>query len=320
MKAVVQVGYGAPAGVLRPDEVEKPQVADDGVLVRVRASSVNAQDWRRVRGEPFLLRLSEGLLKPRSGLFGGDAAGIVEEVGKERTDLAPGDEVYGLRSGAFAEYVSGRSFVAKPANLSFEQAAAVPAAGCTALQAVRDRGGVKAGQRVLVNGAGGGVGTFAVQIAKAFGAEVTATTRTECLDVVRSIGTDQTIDYTRESFASASPHYDVIIDCGGSPSVRTFQRVLADGGTLVLVAAGRGRLGVTGRLIGSQVRARLLGQPVVNFLASGPFNENLLTLKQLIEAGKVRPVIDRTYPLDELIEAIEYVETERACGKVVIRI
>ncbi len=318
MKAVVQSGYGAPAGVLSLADVDKPEVADDAVLVRVRASSVNAADWRRVRGEPFFLRLSEGLMKPRSRLLGGDVAGVAEAVGRDRTDVKPGDEVYGMRSGAYAEYVSGRSIVPKPTNLTFEQAAAVPAAGCTALQAVRDRGSVQAGQQVLINGAGGGVGTFAVQIARAYGAHVTATTRPECLEVVRSTGADEVTDYTREDFAGGGRRYDVIIDCGGTPSIARFRRALADGGTLVLVAAGKGRLGITGRLIGSPLRARLFGQPVVNFLASGPFNENLLALRELIEAGKVTPVIERTYPLAEIADAIEHVETEHTCGKVVI--
>ena len=321
MRAIVQHRYGPPADVLElRDDVDKPHVTDAGVLVRVHASSVNSGDWRRVTARPFLVRLFEGLRRPRTPLVGSDAAGVVEAVGKDATHVTVGDEVYGMRSGAFAEYVSGQSFVSKPQNLSFEQAAAVPAAGCTALQALRDRGNVQPGQKVLVYGAGGGVGTFAVQIAKAFGAEVTAVTSTDNLDLARSIGADHVIDYRREDFSRSGQRYDLIVDASGRPPVGAFRRALPPAGTLVLVAAGAGAFGAVGRFVGSQLRRRVLKQRVVVFIASGPFNENLLTLKQLIEAGKITPVIDRTYPLSETADAIRYAETERVRGKVVITV
>jgi NADPH:quinone reductase-like Zn-dependent oxidoreductase len=321
VRAIVQHGYGAPAKVLElRNDVEQPQVADAAVLVRVRASSVNSGDWRRVLADPFLVRLMEGLRTPRTRLLGGDAAGVVEAVGKDVTDISVDDEVYGLRTGAYGEYVSGQSFVSKPHNLTFEEAAAVPVAGCTALQAVRDRGNVRPGHKVLINGAGGGVGTFAVQIAKAFGAEVTATTSTDNVDLVRSIGADHVIDYTHDDFTQMGQRYDVIVDCGGTPSIAAFRRALAADGKLVLVAAGKGAFGALGRFCGSQVRRRVLKQPIVTFLASGPYKENLLTLKELIEAGKVKPVIDRTYPLSEIADAVLYAATERARGKVVISV
>jgi NADPH:quinone reductase-like Zn-dependent oxidoreductase len=319
LRAVVQRSYGRPADVLGfRDDADRPQPADGGVLVRVHASSVNSADWRRVLADPFLVRLFEGLRRPRSPWLGTDAAGVAEAVGKDVADVSVGDEVYGLRTGAYSEYVSGQSFVRKPRNLTFEQAAAVPVAGCTALQAVRDQGGVRPGQSVLVNGAGGGVGTFAVQIAKARGARVTAVTSTDKLDMVRSIGADEVIDYTREDFTRRGQHYDVIVDCGGKPSVAAFRRTLTADGALVLVAAGKGRFGSLGRFIGSHVRRRLLKQPVITFIAHGPYKENLESLRELIEAGKVRPVIERTYPFSDIAEAIEYAATERTAGKLVI--
>lgn len=319
MKAVVQRAYGPPE-ILRLEEVDKPALTDAGVLVRVRASSVNSGDWRRVRAKPFLVRFFEGLRRPKNPLFGGDAAGVVEVVGKDVTHVSVGDEVYGLRTGAFAEYVSGQSFVRKPVNLTFEQAAAVPVAGCTALQAVRDHGNVQQGQTVVVNGAGGGVGTFCVQIAKAFGAEVTAVTTTDKLDLVRSIGADHVVDYTRDDFTKNVQRYDLIVDCGGRPTVAAFRRALKPDGRLVLVAAGKGAFGSVGRFTGGQFRRRVLKQPVIGFLASAPFKENLETLKELIEAGKVSPVIDRTYPLSEIAAALRYAETERVPGKVVLSV
>lgn len=321
MNAIVQHRYGPPAEVLELRlDVEKPAVSDAAVLVRVHASSVNSADWRRVTAKPFLVRLFEGLRRPKAPLVGSDAAGVVEAVGRDVTHLSVGDEVYGMRNGALAEYVSGQSFVAKPHNLTFEQAAAVPAAACTALQALRDRGNVQPGQKVLIHGAGGGVGSFAVQIAKALGAEVTAVTSTSNLELARSIGADHVIDYTREDFSKGAQHYDLIVDASGRPSVRAFRRTLAPNGTLVLVAAGAGLFGAVGRFVGGQFRRRVLKQRVVVFIAGGPFQENLLTLKELIEADKVMPVIERTYPLSETAEAIAYAQTERVRGKVVITV
>lgn len=319
MRAIVQERYGSPGDVLRLTEVDKPQVGDDQVLVRVRASSVNAGDWRRVRATPFFIRFVEGLRRPKATALGGDVAGVVEAVGSAVTDLKVGDEVYGVRTGAFAEYVSGKNFVPKPANLTVEQAAAVPIAGLTALQAVRDKGRIQPGQKVVVNGAGGGVGTFTVQLAKALGAEVTGVTSTENVDLVRSMGADHVIDYRREDFTRGPDGYDVIIDVGGTPSMSALRRALAPDGTLVRVGAGKGGGGPMVSLAAALVRSRVLKQRVVSFIAKVE-KQDLLTLKELIEAGKVRPVIDRTYPLSEIAEALRYLETERARGKVVITV
>ena len=320
MRAIVQPRYGAPEAVLElRDDVEMPTVAIGSVLVRVRAASVNAGDWRRVRASPLLVRLTEGIRRPRVTALGADAAGVVEAVGRDVTHVKPGDAVFGIRTGAFAEYVSGRNFVPKPTNVTFAQAAAVPVAGITALQAVRDKGVVKAGQRVLVNGAGGGVGTFAVQIAKALGASVTGVTSTANLDLVRSIGADHVIDYTREDFTSSGQRYDVIVDVGGNRSLADCRRTLTRDGTFVAVGAGQGNGGPMGRLIGGTLRSRLLKQRVEVFIAAVE-KDDLLTLKELIEAGKVRPIVDRTYPLSQTAEALRYVEEGRARGKVVIAI
>jgi NADPH:quinone reductase-like Zn-dependent oxidoreductase len=317
MKAIVQEGYGSPDVVLRLAEVDRPRPGDDGVLVRVRAASVNALDWRRMRGSPFILRFGEGLRTPKQPGLGADTAGHVEEVGKNVTHLRPGDEVFGVGTAAFAEYTTGRTFVPKPANLIFEQAAAVPVAGLTALQGLRDKGGVQPGQSVLVYGAGGGVGTFSVLVARALGAEVTAATRTDKLDLVRSLGPDHLIDYTREDFTEGGRRYDVVVDVGGDRSLSACQRALAPGGTLLLAGAGRGASGPIGRILAGLVRSRVLRQRIVPFI-SKESTEDLLTLKELIEAGKVTPVVDRTYPLAETPEAIRYLESGSVRGKVVI--
>ena len=318
MKAIVQTGYGSP-DVLELRDIEKPALEPDRVLVRVRASSVNAGDWHLLRGRPAAARPMMGGFRRPNRNPGTDVAGIVEAVGEAVTDLGVGDEVYGLRSGAFAEYVAALTVVPKPTNLTFEEAAAVPVAGCTALEAVRDRGAVQPGQRVLVNGAGGGVGTFVVQIARAFGADVTAVTRTDSVELVESLGAHRVIDRTREDFTRRTERYDVVIDVGGTPSLAACRRVLTTDGTLVLVGAGRGGAGPLGRLAASVVRARVLRQRVIFFIASAP-KEDLLRLKQLIESGKVRPVIDSVYPLHEAAAAIRHVGSGRARGKVVITI
>ncbi len=318
MKAIVQHGYGSP-DVLQLKEIARPAVGDDQVLVRVHASSVNAGDWRRVRASPFIVRFVEGVQTPKRPVPGGDAAGVVEDVGRDVTNLRVGDEAYGVRTGAFAEYVSGKHFVPKPANLTFDQAAAVPIAGITALQAVRDKGRIRSGQRVLITGAGGGVGTFSVQLAKAFGARVTAVTNADNLDLVRSIGADHAIDYTREDFTRSGERYDVVIDVAGRPSLSACRRALTPDGTLVLVGAGSGRGGPLARMVAGLVRSRVLRQRLVGFIAKVN-KEDLVTLKELIEAGKVTPVIDRTYALSDAAEALRYVETGRARGKVVITV
>ncbi len=319
MKAIVQDRYGTPADVLRLAEVEKPAVEDDRALIRVRASSVNAGDWRKTIASPVFARLITGVRKPKSPFTGVDAAGVAEAIGKDVTHLTVGDEVFGFRTGSFGEYVTSRMFVLKPHNLSFAQAATVPVAGGTALVALRDKGGLQPGQRVLINGAGGGVGTFAVQIAKAMGAEVTAVTSTANVEMLRSIGADHVFDYNREDFSAAGQSYDLIVDMAGRPSITAFRRVLTPDGKLVLVGAGKGSLPVFGRLIGSLVRKRLLKQPIINFIADLEL-EHLETLRELCESGKVTPVIDRTYALAQTAEAISYIQTEQAHGKVVITV
>lgn len=320
MKAIVQPRYGS-ADVLRLQDVDKPELEDGRVLVRVRASSVNATDWRSLRGKPYAARpMMGGLRRPKSSAVGVDVAGVVEAVGKEVTHVAPGDEVYGMRNGAFAEFVSGRTFVLKPANLSFEQAAAVPVAAGTALIALRDKGAIQAGQRVLITGAGGGVGTFAVQLARVFGADVTAVTSTANLELVRSLGAGRVIDYAREDFTRRPERYDLIVDVAGQPSLRAIRRVLAPGGSLVLVGAGKGDwVGPLTRFVSGTVRSRVLKQRIVGFYANVT-KEHLLFLKEVIEAGNVTPVIDRTFPLSEAAAALRYVEPGHARGKVVITI
>ncbi len=317
MRAIVNDRYGSP-DVMKLGDVDKPEPKDDQVLVRVRATSVNAFDWHMLRGKPYLARASEGLRRPKTHVLGVDAAGVVEAVGKDVTELKFGDEVFGSRLGAFAEYVAGKNFVPMPAGLTFEQAAAVPTAGFTALQGLRDRGAVQAGQQVLINGAGGGVGHFAVQIAKAYGANVTAVTGTANLEMVRSIGADQVIDYTQEDFTLSGQRYDVILDIGGTPSLARIRHALTPDGRLVMVAPGHGQwIGPIVRILGAIVASRFGNQKVGAFLAQVS-KEDLLALKELIEAGKLRPVIDRTYAFDEIPDAVRRLESGRVQGKVVI--
>jgi len=310
MKAIRLHRYGPPES-LSLEEVAKPAVEPDQILVRVRASSVNPYDWHMMRGSPFLVRLSGGLFKPKNGALGVDAAGVVEAVGADVTHVAPGDEVLGARNGAFAEYVSGKNFVPKPANLSFEQAGTVGIAGITALQAVRDKGKVQAGQTVLVNGAAGGVGTFAVQIAKAYGADVTGVCSTRNVDMVRSIGADRVVDYTIADYTREGRRYDVIVDCIGNHRLLANRRALTPNGALVVVG------GPLRRLPGVLVLPLLMRQRIGFFIAK--INRDDLTeLANLMESGKVTPVIDRTYPLTEAPEAIAYLEKGHARGKVVV--
>lgn len=317
MKAIVRDRYGSP-DVLQLGEVDKPALTDEGVLVRVRATSINAYDWHMLRGKPYLARLEEGLRRPKTAILGLDVAGIAEEVGKDVTHVKPGDRVFGSRSGAFAEYVTGRTMVPMPEGLSFEEAASVPTAGQTALQGLRDHGRIQAGQRVLVIGAGGGVGSFAVQIAKAFGADVTATTSTTKVDMVRSIGADRVIDYARDDVTRNGTRFDLILDVGGVRSLSRLRRVMTPDTTVVLVAPGPGQwVGPLARMGGARVASRFWGQPIRFFLAK-PSRDDLLVLKALIEAGKVTPVIDRTYPFTEIPDAVRRVESGQATGKVVI--
>jgi NADPH:quinone reductase-like Zn-dependent oxidoreductase len=317
MKAIVRDRYGSP-NALQLGEVDKPGLTDEGVLVRVRATSINAYDWHMLRGKPYLARLDEGLRRPKTAILGLDVAGIAEEVGKDVTHVKPGDRVFGSRSGAFAEYVTGRTMVPMPEGLTFEQAAAVPTAGQTALQGLRDHGRIQAGQRVLVIGAGGGVGSFAVQIAKAFGADVTAATSTTKVDMVRSIGADTVIDYARDDVTRGGTRFDLVLDVGGVRSLSGLRRVMTPGATVVLVAPGPGQwVGPIARMAAAKVVSRFWRQPVRFFIAK-PSRDDLLVLKGLIEAGKVVPVIDRTYPFAEIPDAVRRVESGEAMGKVVI--
>jgi len=319
MKALVQEGYGS-ADVLRLQEMVRPVLAEGRVLVRVRAASVNALDWHTVHGMLVVRAISTLMRQTDEPVRGVDLAGIVEGVGPNVTRFVPGDEVFGSAPGAFAEYALAREerLALKPRNASFEQAAAVGVAGRTALQGLRDVAAVKPGQRVLVNGAGGGVGTFAVQIAKALGAHVTAVTSSRNLDVVRSLGPDEVVDYSKEDFARRAERYDAIFDVAANRSIADLRRVLAPNGILVLAGADkRGGMAIFRRIGSAFVRSRLLKQRVAFFMAD-PNVEDLLVLKDLIEAGKVCPAIDRTYPLSEGVEAVRYVGTGQARAKVVI--
>ena len=320
MKAIVKDRYGSP-DVLEIREVDKPTLsADDAVLVRVRAVSLNAHDWHMLRGKPYLARLSEGLRAPKEPRLGLDVAGIAEEVGPDRTDVKPGDAVYGSRYGAFAEFVSGRNFLPMPAGLSFEEAAAIPTAGLTALQGLRDHGELAEGERVLVNGAGGGVGSFAVQIAKALGAHVTAVTSAKTVEMARSIGADDVIDYTRDDFTRGDARYDLVLDVGGNLRLSAMRRVLTPGGRIVMVAPQPGQwIGPIARVAGAVITSRLGSRPVKVFLAD-PGRGHLEALNELVVAGKVRPVIDRTYRFDQIPEGIRYMESGGVGGKVVVTV
>jgi NADPH:quinone reductase-like Zn-dependent oxidoreductase len=321
MKAIVHDRYGPP-DVLELREIEKPALPDERVLVRVRAASLNAYDWHVMRGHPYLVRLDTGIRNRKTNAVGVDLAGVVEAVGSGVTRFKPGDEVYGERGGAFGEYVAALedSLAPKPANLTFEQAAAVPMAGFTALQALRDKGRVQAGQRVLVNGAAGGVGTFAVQLAKAFGAEVSGVCGPSHLDLVRSIGADHVVDYSREDFTRSSRRYDLVIDVAASRSLRACRRVLAPEGTLVVVGAPDGNwLAPILRPLAAVVLSRFDRRRLLPFLARRS-QADLLALNELIEAGTIAPVIDRTYRLEETAAAMRYLERGHVGGKVVITI
>jgi len=315
VKAIRQRGYGAPGKVLRLEEVERPVPADDEVLVRVYASSVNSIDCRLARATPFVVRLMGGLRAPSNPAFGRDAAGVAEEVGKAVTDVAVGDEVFGARVGAFGEYVAGKNFVRKPANLSFEQAAAMPIASLTALQAVRDSGHVGPGDRVVINGAGGGVGTFAVQLAKALGAHVTGVTAADKVKLVKDAGADEVIDRRTTDYTRPAK-YDVIVDCGGDRSLSANLRALTAGGRFVVVGAHKG---VLRKAMYGSLRRRLLKQSIV-FVQATVNRSDLETVHAMVEAGDVMPVIDRVFPLDRAAQAVAYAETHQASGKVVVSV
>ncbi|MFI9766424.1 NAD(P)-dependent alcohol dehydrogenase [Streptomyces sp. NPDC052415] len=324
MKAVVQDRYG-PADVLEFRDIERPEPGPGDVLVRVHAASVNAYDWHFMHGDPKVARAVMGLRGPKARVRGRDFAGRVEAVGSGITDLGPGDEVFGEADGAFAEYVCapGDAVGPKPSNLTFEQAAAIPLAGNTALIGVRDVGGVREGQTLLVNGASGGVGTFAVQLGKAYGAEVTAVCSARNADMARSLGADHVIDYAREDFTRANRRYDVVLDLVGNHSLRAFRRALTPTGTLVLsgggVYEGGSVLGPMGLFLKRRLAAPFTRQRLVE-LPARRNRENLTTLKELAEAGRIAPVIERTYPLSEAAEAIRHLEVEHARAKIVVTV
>ena len=323
MKAIVHHKYGPP-DVLKLEEIPKPTAGDDEVLVKVHAASANAGDWHLMRADPFLIRLMfGGLLKPKNKILGADIAGRVEAVGSNVRQFQPGDEVFGDLSGcgfgAFAEYVCApeSALALKPANTTFEEAAAVPLAALAALQGLRDKGQIQPGQRVLINGASGGVGTFAVQIAKAFGADVTGVCSTRNLDMVRSIGADQVIDYTQKDCTQNGQRYDLILDTAAYRSASDYQRVLSPKGTYVMVGGSTVRM-FQMMILGPWIS--MTGNQKMDFLISKPNQEDLGVLKDLIEAGKVVPVIDRRYKLSEVPEAMRYLEAGHTQGKVVITV
>lgn len=323
MRAIVQDAYG-PADRLRLRDLDRPEIADDEVRVRVHAAGVDRGVWHVMTGLPYPIRLAGyGLRAPRTRVPGMDLAGVVETIGKDVRRFRPGDEVFGIGRGAYAEYARAREdkLAPKPANLTFEQAAVVAVSGLPALQGLRDHGMMRPGQTVLVVGASGGVGTYAVQLAHAFGAEVTAVCSTTKVDMVRSLGVDHVLDYTRDDFAAGERRYDVIIDIGGNASLSRLRRALSPTGTLVIVGGE-----ADGRWLGGydrQIRALLLSPFVAQKLCtfvSSENHEDMIVLKDLIEDGQVTPVIDRTFPLSEAPKAIEYVTEGHARGKVVVTV
>jgi NADPH:quinone reductase-like Zn-dependent oxidoreductase len=323
MKAIFQDTYGSPE-VMALRDIEMPVITDDEVLVRVRAAAVNPPDWAGLTGVPYVARLAFGLRKPHNGVRGSDVAGTVEAVGRNVTRLRIGDEVFGAGAGSFAEYtVAGQEdLVPKPANVTFEQAAAVPLAGLTALRGVRDQGKVRAGQKVLINGAGGGVGTFAVQIAKSFGAEVTGVCSTTKTDLVRAIGADHVIDYTRQDFTAGDERYDLILDNVSKHSLSRLLAVLTPQGML-LPNGGRFDKRWMANTLVLLVEAPLLSLVVsrsIRTIQLAPTHKDRLTLKELLESGTVTPVIGRTYPLSQTPQALGYFGQGHALGKVVITV
>jgi NADPH:quinone reductase-like Zn-dependent oxidoreductase len=323
MEAIVRDEYGS-TDVLELRDIDKPEIGDEEVLVRVHAAGVGRDVWHVMTGLPYPIRLAGyGLRAPKNPVIGSDVAGVVEVVGKNVSRFQPGDEVFGIGKGSYAEYARAPEdkLAPKPANLTFEQAAVVAISGLTALQGLRDHGKARPGQEVLVIGASGGVGTFAVQIAKALGAHVTGVCSTVKVDTVRSIGADCVIDYTREDFAEGGQRYDLILDIGGNSPLSRLRRALTPEGTLVIAGGeGGGRwLGGTDRQLRAMMVCPFVGQKLGTFI-SKENHEDLIILTELVESGKVTPVIDRTYPLSEVPEAIRYLEEGHAQGKVVITV
>jgi NADPH:quinone reductase-like Zn-dependent oxidoreductase len=320
MKAIILTQYGSP-DVLQFKEVEKPVPKDGEILVKIQAASANPLDWHLMRGAPFLARLAGGLRKPKDPRLGADFAGRVEAVGTNVTQFQPGDEVFGAGTGSFAEYASvpENTLALKPTKSSFEEAAAIPVAAITALQGLRDKGQIQSRQKVLVNGASGGVGTFAVQIAKSFGIEVIGVCSTRNLDLVRSIGADHVIDYTQEDFTKNGQHYDLIYDAVGNRSVSDYKRALNHNGTCV-IAGFQNLPRLFEHMVLGPLRSRT-GNKKVGLMGIAKMNQkDLVFVKELLEAGKVVPVIERRYPLRETAEALRYLEEGHARGKVVITV
>jgi len=323
MKAAVYRCYGPPE-VVNIEDVAKPVPTDEEVLVKVHAAAINPLDWHYMRGVPYIMRLESGFFRPKDERLGVDFSGTVEAVGKSVTSFKPGDEVFGGRSGAFAEYVvvnAARNIQLKPANVSLEQAGVVGIAGTTALQGLRDAGALQPGQKVLINGASGGVGTFAVQIAKAFGAEVTGVASTRNVELVRSLGADHVIDYTKQDFTQGDVIYDLVVDNIGNHSFDDIRRVLKPEGRYVMVGGNsKDRwLGALSTPLKAKMRAPFVSQEAV-FLLAELKPVDLVYLAGLMSAGKVTPVVDRTFPLGDVAAAIEYVETGRARGKVIVSV
>jgi NADPH:quinone reductase-like Zn-dependent oxidoreductase len=316
MKAIVYTKFGSP-DVLQLKEVEKPIPGDNEILIKVHAASANAYDWRHVRADPFLIRLmGAGLIKPRHSILGADIAGRVEAVGSNVRQFKPGDEVFGEGSyGGFAEYVcvDENRFVLKPASLTFEEAAAVPMAALTALQGLRDKGKIQEGQKVLINGASGGVGSFAVQIAKSFKADVTGVCSKAKVDFVRSVGADHVIDYTQEDITKNSEQYDLIFDVAGYRSVSEYKRILSSGGIYVLAG------GSMMRILQLMFRS-MTGVKNMSIMVANVNQKDLLFILELFKAGKVKSIIDKCYPLNKTAEALRYLEEGHTCGKLVITV
>ena len=319
MRAVVRNTYGSP-DVLEIQEIDKPELTDDGVLVRVRAASINPADWYGLTGRPYVARPQMGLRKPKSNRLGVDFAGTVEAVGKDVTQFRPGDEVFGARSGALAEYVCVRdAVVLKPANLTCEQAATIGVAALTALQGLRDKGQIQPGQKVLINGASGGVGTFAVQLAKAFGADVTGVCSTRNVELVRSLGADHVIDYTKEDFTRGDRRYDLILDNAGSRSWSETRRVLNPQATLIIVGAPKGSsfLGPLSHIVKVRLAALRSKRKVMFFIAK--LNKaDTMVMREFLESGKVVPVVDKCYEMSEVADAFRYLGEGHARGKIVL--
>ena len=322
MKAAVRDRFGPPSEVVKLREVDEPAPAEGEVLVRVHAASLNIADWYEVVGRPLIGRPTMGLLKPKSDRLGTDYAGVVEAVGPGVTQFAPGDEVFGGKDGAYAEYVCARvdrSITPKPPNVTFQEAAAVPVAGLTALQALRDKGQLQAGQNVVINGASGGVGTYAVQVAKALGGTVTAVCSTPNVEIARGLGADRVVDYSREDFTRDEERYDLMIDIAGTRSWRECKRVLAPDATVVVVGGPRSNrlLGPLGHVIGMRLGSIAGGRTMAFFIAK--FNRpDMATLRELLESGRLRSVVDRRLALDQIVEALDYQGQGHPRGKVVL--